>query len=878
MAFAIFAVIALLIGFLIGKKYKWQYMTVKLVITALSAIIATFVSVLLASVAASIGVSIAGPMYEPLSLISSDVLKAITSIALAPIFFYPVFAVVRGLLNIAKKPLAKLLVRLTEKNAETKAETEAVAEAEAEITAEEKPSKKQEKKQRKLDKKKAILSGKFSPIGAALGAACGLMTFFIICIPIVCGVSTIAAPVASATASMDGNLQIVHNIASAASSNAATVTMKIVGGDAVYNRLTSYKVNGNKIVLGNELDFVSSCATAVVDASKTGEAYDGAATAQSLRVAGEDFKNTALLPTVIPEFLSAANEKWANGEKFMGVAKPSIDKNIDPLVDTLIDVLAAETFDTVKEDIPTIINVAADVSEKYHLSTLKNSPLTVLGDEEVSAKVFKGFLDNDRLYVMIPAISECGIHIISDKIAMHTDTDVIYAKMNAEMASEISAFIAENQLTVAASGEPSNDAPVNDDAEQLKKKLAAKLKKVFNNNGINITEESVLALSKNAILTFENADVSADSVQSWLSGNTITVVDLEGKEENVVLDSAQSFSKHTQIVDVDDIQIHKERVTDTQKEAALLAHSFKQIALMVDDLSGDNVDIDQMITKLGPVLDDFSASYTVGPDNTSLLLLGILQADKVNEKLKIPMTEAYDIGSHINTSAKSDSSYIELMSGLSKTVSVIEAAKGDDKEKTEAEVKVLLEDLTPASATTIQKISTPSLMESYGVSENSSEPTANLVSNVFGNLSDAKQDGELTDEQYEAESKAVSDMMSIAMNASSSSEKTIFGEGSATGITAAEFVDRVTDSTIVGSTLVETVYGDGDTPNYNPLNTGKQLSETEQTEMLEAINNKLESTPDENKDDLVKNLISAAAIVNLPVELTSTGFVIIAQQ
>ncbi|MBE6577201.1 MAG: ECF transporter S component [Ruminococcaceae bacterium] len=869
--FLICMIVAGLIGFLVGKKYKWQYSAVKMIITAVATIIATFASMGIAWLVATILVSII-PMSGVSAFLSGNMLKAIFSMIIAPVLFYPVFALVRGLLNIAKMPLTKLFIRLTEKNAPAEASSEATDDEQA---------KKHDKKLKKQSKHKGILNGKFSPIGATLGALSGLMTFFVICIPIVCGIACIATPVASVTESMDGGAQIVHNVTDGVSKNAATVTMKIVGGEAVYNRLTTYRVDGHKVSLKSETQFIASFMSAINQSRKAAEAYDGNATAEAWRDTAEDFKETALIPTVLPEFLKNADEKWQNGEKYSGIGKPSFGKNIDPLVNTLIDVLANETFDTAREDVPTILNVVADISTKYPITMLKSAPMTVLGDEEVSTKVFKGLLDNERLHVMIPALTECGLGILGDKIAMHTDTDVMYTKMNDELASEISAFIAENQTEVVASGEAQTGGEGGEgtentetDEEKRNKALSKKLKKVFNNNGINITDESSLALSANALKTFEGGNVSTDMVQAWLSTTPITVADLNGNTTDVVLDSAQTFSANTQVVDVDTVHLNKEKVTDTQHEAELLAHSFKQISEMFNKTNdGSELEVNTMIADLGPVLDDFRATQTIGPENTSIILIGILQSEKVSGKLKMPLTEVYDVADHINSSANKDSNYIELMTGLSQTVSVIDAAKGDDKAKTEGEVKVLLEDLTPASASTIQKISTPSLMQSYGVAEKSAEPTSELVSDVFGNLSDAKEAGQLSDEQYDAESKAVADMMNIAMSASSTSGKPTFGADSATGITAAEYIDRVTNSTVVSDTFVDTVYGGDDTPKYNPLNSGKQLSDTEKAEMLASMNSKLENAPEESRAALEKNLISAAAIVNFSVELTSSGFV-----
>ncbi len=883
--FIVLAVIAALIGFLTGKKYRWQYSVVKIVITAISAIVATFASALIASLIAEPLVSLVLSFFKgiaivnDLSAISAEILTALFCILVSPILFYPVFALTRGLLNIAKRPLAKLFVRITTKKGSV---------ADIQDASGEEISKKQARKLRRLAKKKDILYGKFSPIGAILGALCGVMTFFIISIPLICGTAYLATPAAAVTANINNDkVQLVHEISVGAENNVAVTTMKYVGGEAVFNRLTTHEVNGHDMSLKNEMVFVTTCIDAfnTIRSSSSAETYNGAANAQGLKKIGEEFGNTTLLPSVLPEVLNLANGRWEKGEKFFGIGKPSFGENVDPLIDTLIDVLSQENYDTIKQDLPVIINSVADVAEKYPLSTIKSSPMTVIGDEEMCAKVFGNILENDRLYVVVPAITECGMGIICDKLALNVNFEEEYDQMNAALADEIDLFIEENKSPAAPSGENTGSGTPLPTDDELAKKLSKKLGKIFNNGGINITSDSLLEVSADALITFNDGNVSAEAVEQWLANTTITVADLEGKTTDIILKDEAVFAEFTQIVDMDSFKINREKAADPRKEAALLAHSFKVLTQIFDKLTGsEKFELNSMLTDLGPMLNDFSSMHMIGSENTSTLLMGILQSDKVTDNVDITKTEIYDIGSHINNSAneKTDEDdtpkYDELMSGLSSTIKVIESAKGEDKEKTVEDVKELIENLTPASASTIQKVATPSVMENYGVPEKSAEPTADLVSDVFGNLSDAKVSGDLTEEQYEAESKAVSDMMNIAINAATNTDKPIFGEGSSTGITATEFVDRITESTVVSQTLVDTVYGDGDTPKYNPLNSDKKLSEADQAEVVDALNNKLNTSSEEEKEALTKNLIAAASILNLPVELTSAGFTIISAQ
>jgi hypothetical protein len=879
LTFLVCAIFALLFGFLAGKKYKWQYSLVKIILTVVSTIIATFLSVGLALLISStltpiIKDALIASSADLAFLFASDgIFKALMSMVIAPVIFCPVFFIVRALAKIAKKPLTLLFIRLTERDKTDtedhsqyealEAQEEPALEENEEGSSEDKKEKKKKEKKKKGGKREAyrasgITVSSFSPASAILGALCGLLTFFVICIPLICGISCLAAPVATATKDTGNTTaQMVCDITDGISNNAATTAMKFIGGEAIFNRLTTYNVDGHKMSLKAEMEFASSVASAVNKSIKGADAYNGRMTAEGFRKAGADFKNTTLLPTIIPQFFNSATQKWDNGEQFIGISKPNFGNSITPVIDSLLDTLAAENYDTMKEDIPTLFNAAADITEKYSFPTLKHDPMTVLGDEEITSKFVEEFLANDRLYIIVPGITECGLNILSDSIKMHTDIESMYGDMTNDLTTEINAFMTQDTA-----------------AEDAPKKLSKNISKAFKNNGINITDDSALALSDSALVLFGNGNTTNKDIESWLAITPITIADLDGNISVVTIDTPAAFCEHTMVVNVKDIHINKGKVSDPAREAAILAQSFNLMADVYRDIkSSSSTQIHTVIAGLGPVLDNFRVAETIGAENTSLFLMGLLQSEELYGKLKMPLTEIYDVAAHINDSANKTSTYRVLLTSLSQTVTVVESAQNNDKAKTDAEVKVLLEDLTPESATTIQKISSPSLMESYGVSERSAEPTSNLVSDVFGNLSNAKETGNLTEEQYDAEAHAVSDMMSIAMNASSSSSKgkSVFGEDSATGITTEDFINRVSDSTVVSGTLVDTVYGEGDTPKYNPLNSSKKLTEAEQTSMLEAMNNKMNETPAENKAELEKTLIAASAIVNFPVVIDANG-------
>ena len=110
--------------------------------------------------------------------------------------------------------------------------------------------------------------------------------------------------------------------------------------------------------------------------------------------------------------------------------------------------------------------------------------------------------------------------------------------------------------------------------------------------------------------------------------------------------------------------------------------------------------------------------------------------------------------------------------------------------------------------------------------------------------------------------------MPMAMG-SNSSGSTFGGAESDTQLSADEYVTNIMDSTAMSKTVVDTVYGEGDEPNVDPMNSGRDLASSEKEELLESLNNKWDASP---KDEATKRqIVAIAAMMNMAVEVTEDG-------
>lgn len=857
LVFFVAAALAALFGFLRAKKAKWQLCSMRLATDLIAGIAAILLSVIVAQAISGVALDLildvaSGEVAELLSAEAiSDSAEAIVGMILAPIFYLLLFAIIKPLLAIANKPVARLLVGLFEKkdkeNDGEKAEETSVSYNECESYAD-------YARRKKAERRGTLANDRITVPSAVLGAVSGFMLFYFLTIPSVCGLALVGDAAGDALRDADFEYsEAACDVADGFAYNAGATLMRFTGGKAAYRYMTSYDVAGHKATLETELDFISTAAGAVMAVSHTPENYDGEKAEASLTSAADRFSRTTIIPSILPELLKNATDAWEAGEEYMGLPKLSLGDSFEPVSDTLLDILGNEDFDTVKKDTAAILKVFGIIIGDNHPSTIKDNPLDIVKNEKTSTEIFKLLYASDRLYELIPAFSECGINLICTTLEMHDDLAPLYDKMIIDLETEIAITIANNRTNTLAQTEPS----------ALTTSLTAVIKDVMGRYGIEISDDSA------AILASAAAD--GYGITDTLKQFEITVLDVEGNASIIVLDNVDTYVQHTQFVSASEIEIHKDKPADTAKEAEALAHTFAIVLELATKLEDTELSMNTIVVDLGRLLDSFEHTHTFGHDSTRNLLICMLQSDKVHDTLKVSVINMTDVIYHICDSAETDS-YTLLLQNLSRALDIINAASVGDR--ADEAIHDLIVDLTPATSTTIQQIATPSTMINYGVPEQSAAASADLVADVFTSLSDAKENNTMSEEEYEEEAQAVSDLLAIAVSAANNktADKT-FGENSATGVTAEEFIERLTASEVVSQTLVDTVYNDDGSIVVDPLNSERSIDDEEKAELLTAANNHLAGLSEEESATTQQQLIAAAALLNINVQVVDGALV-----
>lgn len=805
--------LVIFLGVLKGRRYEWEYSAFRLVNIVVSAV----ASVILSSI---LGKTLADAVTKELiSLLPAEAAEAFSSmpsalgligafIAMftAPLIFYIIFAIIRGIIGLFVPHIAYAVKKLLDKGT-----TEV----------------RYNSKGKKLSAKKQLKTKKGGILGMVLGGVCALCMFIALTAPITPYITIVnGVMMMVGGGSEDETLSTAVSVTDALAENVGTKTVKVLGGDLLVSGMTSYKLADQKSNLNDEMEIVTYIGEAVC--AVRDKSCDRAEAASTVRMVGDAFEETKFIPAATAELLDSASKKWVNGEKFAGVKAPSLGGNSEELTKQLCEMFVGSNMETVKKDVHTIADIFACIVETDALDDIKGNFISVLENEEVTQKVLFEILDNDHFDGIIGGLMSYGVDVLCDSLEVRHDMTGIYEDFLEDIA------------VIDAGTDPSDELAVSN--------AESEYQKVFNKYAIKVKEDC----AKNAAI----ADVSGMDMAKWIKDQGIVSSDADFDEKSLIVTAA-------------DINIKDHVVTDKAAEAVKLAKALHSVVSISDQLKDSNDTVNTVI-KLGPVLDAFAETETVGRDCTGKLLVALLQSDKVSKNIGFDHLKATEIAESINAGAEKGG-YAAQMTTLAQTVDVLQAVsnKGNSKEA----VSTLLKDLTPETAKTMQTVTTPSVMKENGVPEKSAEPAASMMSDILGGLSEAKEAG-MSEEELNRETEAVNNVLNTAMNIDSSHE-TVFGEESATGVTAEQYVNDIMDSQVVSQTIIDHVYGEGDAPSMDPLNSERELNDSEADELVAALNTKWQNASAEEKADekFNRSIIATAAIINVPVTITANGVV-----
>lgn len=856
LAFLIVAGLCMMVGALKGKKLAWQLSVTRIALSAVSAVISALLAMLVAwlvsGVLFDVVLGMTGLSLDSLIAdlpVTEGVAVALMAMIIAPMFYLLFYSIVRPLMKLLTKLLTTKFIELTNKG-KKKVVVETIVDQEEEIEEvpevtdleekyaeefaqeisqqeateedvmakymnefqpEEKP--KTDKKAKKAKVVFAIENSNW--VSALCGALCSLVTLCILMVPTVGFLDVVddvmvIATVSSSEESGDSAMTVLADVVDGAANNAGSVTVKLMGGGLVYDMMTTYTVDGVSGTLRDETGFMSSAAKAGI--LITNDNVKKEEQADAIRDVSDEFDDADLVPMLVSDVSAAASDDWKQGRDFHGMEMPFKDSVMHNLMMSTVEAFSLSGRDTIKYDMGTLIEALAVLADHDALKDMEEDPMIILSNEEATASVLLNLLNNPRLCIMVDGISDFGIEVMLSAVKANKERGPLYDE-----------FIKDIKKANAVS----------------KDELAAKYAEIFDQYGLVVSQEKCeeAAMKK----------LSGNNILDWVSANVV-----KNKDE---------FIKKTELVTVDMITEGRLPVTKKKEESKKLARAYAQSYELMNKMSKSSYGIDEMVVDMGPVLDTFATTESVGEEKTAYMLKAMFQTETVGDEIGFTVLESSDSADSISKNAKTKT-YKRMLNSMMLAVDMVDAASKPGV-NTKAAVDKMLEDLTPESAEVLKTTATPSVMKNYGVPDKSADPTSELMGDIFENLSKAREAG-MSDADYAKESFAVSNVMGVLMNSGSGP---IFGERSATGTSADDFVANVMNSTVMANTLIDKVYVDGsEEPVHDPLLSNRKMSQEETDSFVNALNNEW---IDSDRSELSRQkIISLASIMNVKIEIS----------
>lgn len=574
-----------------------------------------------------------------------------------------------------------------------------------------------------------------------------------------------------------------------------------------------------------------------------------------------------------------------------------------------------------KADLKTVAELAANLLESGALANTGDTEalLDELANGNTIKNMILTLGKNEGLKCLIPEVINIGIKAIASFMEVKDSTDVVYNELMNTIAADLNGVRELDDAAKVAELSPKlnnafDHAGIVIDKQVLDLYSVAMIQALVNDNSEEITAADVTAffvayaegatdesaadapavLARMILELSALKDAKAENFQTDVAailasyGQTMLGTTEGALYEKVVgvtlkrildsnvteytsystavnaasLQSAEEMKKTTflrtrdmLLIDIDEASVLITEET-RENEANTIASIFGCAGDLMNDVSGD-IEISQMATSVGDILNAFKNSVCVGEERTSNLFIAILQSALVRDAANMDIFTATDLayrGSH-----GENVDYAKTFKTISNTMDVLQNMNSSTEEGMSVDaLTTVLKDLNAQSAGMMESyITEERLSEDYGLNAEQSETAAPLISDVFGYWNEPGVAENMTEEESQKEAEAINDVMNLVTSASDKatsgeSSQTVFGgEDSVLGksaddtvatFMASEALKHSLNKNSANGTLEEDPFGMGDM-----MVNDEENSETQ--DLKDAMKNYYETTEYETEED-----------------------------
>ena len=736
--------------------------------------------------------------------------------------------------------------------------------------------------------------------GVGVGLVCGVLVSLLLLMPIV-GVLDIVVSLSNSEAleSVDGIDEITGIFDGA--ENDAIYSLYSTSTGWMYDAFASADYKGERVYLKNDVEVIVGIVGNISSlAGGTEELAEAQITA--LNAVIDNLDRSSLLKGSVAGVIAEMASKWSRGESFMGMEKLDAGEMLDPMMTKMYEVMSTSDVTNIIGDMRTLTDILGVLVKHDLFSAMDDSSSLInkLAGEGVITELMTVTNKNKRMSVLSDEITTLSVRALASTIGIPSSHLERYDYLMSEMAETL------------------NDSRWMSESERLAY-VEEKLGDEFDEYGVEVEEYVVSSAAESIIADLGNiSGLESTDVQEFFmvyaaangnagssasrsgfdylsdteykisvnSDGTISIGDYVLKNYNYANysssmaytmgqahvdlgDAAFLYSAEamkSSLITFEDILANVKKYGDCADPEGEAKKISDILVTAMDVFDGEGLDKNHILSNMGELLDMMAETEILGDKVTADLLKAIFQSKDVRGELGLSISEVNTFTDKLSETAKGEeSSYTSTTQAVSSTVDVIDKLNDSSiskDERTDA-TKQLLSDMSPSNADLMGSMTTPSMMVQYGAKEENATVVSSSVSTLLSNMANFQPDTDSEEGQakYDAEANAVNTLLQLAMDSADSDSNALFntedGEEGRTGNTAAEFVDLLVNSEVVGQTLVTTVYEDGNTENpYGVIPT-----EEDKVALNEELTNYYEANKD-NGDDQLALKLNAVAIIS----------------
>lgn len=700
-----------------------------------------------------------------------------------------------------------------------------------------------------LEEGHSPLAYKHKAIGAAIGAVCGILLTVVVMMPLA-GFTAIAdealdtgvldmidPPVLSAE-----DQQIVCDILN---TPVLSVTRKL-GGQGLFNSLTSAKVTGEEVTLSHEIGAICQLAkNGMPLLEKKVDQYGEAEFAIIQEQLPLVFENSSLLRVLGAEALSGVSNAWLKGETFLGIERPTFDNAmISVVVDSALGLFCDTTKDTLVSDIrglTPLISVAATA--------------TKLGNGADLSDVLGALAENTDSPEIKYLLLNAGVGILTQELGLYNNKEEIYDEYIEALALLSNGNLTEEQLREEIKNLNAEYAIAMTDAECAS--LAASLIAHPYASHVEASEPSLLRPATGYPVFAPAIAINppkytlvnqTGNLASWLTKLFEAVPDTE-KEALAWLASEDKKEIPTQLVTGEDLAAltTKEMAAEIGKEemTALLTAASEIIS---GATSGEGMKLEDTLEAVGTALGGMTSSES-GKALVSGLVTGVLQSDKAKETLGITSEQATTIANSIKDNGVENLG--QTVKDVNQLMNVVTHLKDGNISSGEQlspdDFRTLLMTMNDSSASLLRSLCTADMLKKTGLPAESAAGIAHLINDLLAELVEARKTW--SEDAYQKEADALYRILLLAMGAKNSSGSTFEDR---IGMSAEQLIEVIQASELLTTVLpnsIDALYKD----NPDALGLSQKLGAEDRAHLLDMIA-EYKKTADEGGDALLDAL------------------------